>query len=147
MRTLKGAVPIRTLTFAIIVGISFVYAYVGWIGGYQIHNNIPTNATLKGQYEAVTGNGIGIFSTGNLSNQASIQGGQFGLTTALNTVGMVGQFLKTIPATFSAISTLTIGSLGTYLGISLSVFQTNVMLLVAIIIVIAILSAIFLFPI
>ena len=144
---MKGAVPIRTLVFAMIVGISFTYAYVGWIGSYQINNNIPMNATLRMQYEAVVGNGTGIFSTSNLSTQASTQGTQFGSSSSLNSLGAAAQFLQTIPATYTLVANLTVGSLASILGINLSPFEANAMLLVVITIVMAILSALFLFPI
>jgi hypothetical protein len=141
--------PIRTLVFAGIITLSFLWAYIGFIGSYQLNNNIPLNATLKAQYEAVAGNvSSGIFqTTGNLSAQAQNQGGQLGGIASLNSIGMGAQFLTSIPAIYTAVSQLTIGSLGNTLGISLNPFETNIALLIIIIIVIAILSAIFLFPI
>jgi hypothetical protein len=143
---MKGAVPIRTLVFTIIVGLLFTYAYVGWIGSYQINNNVTMNSTLKAQYEAVVGNGTGIFSTSNLSSQASTQGTQFGSSASLNSLGAAAQFLQSIPAMYTLVAQLTIGSLSHTLGINLNPFEDNILLLITLIIVIAILSAVFLFP-
>lgn len=145
--SMKGAVPIRTLVFAGIIGLTFMYAYIGWIGAYQITNKVPMNASLKQQYEAVLGNGTGIFSTSNLSAQASSSGSQFGSTTSLNSLGTAAQFLQTIPAMYTLVAQLSVGSISSELGINLSPIQDNILLAVTIIIMLAILSAVFLFPI
>ena len=144
---MKGAVPLRTLIFGVLVGINFLYAYVGWTGTYQLNNNITMNASLKQQYEAAFGNQTGLFATHNLSSQAENTGGLFGSTTSLNSLGTVAQFLQTIPSMYTLVANLTIGSLGSFLGINLSPLEANVLLALTLIIILAILSAVFLFPI
>ena len=142
--------PIRTLVFAGIVLVTFLWAYIGFIGSYQLNNNIPLNSTLKAQYQAIAGNNTkgSIYGLSNISSQANNQGTQIGASsTSLNTIGMVAQYISSLPNLYNAISQLTIGSVGDTLGINLSIFQTNLILLLVIIVTIAILSAIFLFPI
>lgn len=142
--------PIRTLVFASIVLVTFLWSYIGFIGSYQLNNNIPLNSTLKAQYQAIAGNNTqgSLFGLAGLSSQSQNQGTQIGASsTSLNTIGMVAQFLSSIPSLYTTVSQLTIGSIGNMLGINLGIFQTNLILLVVIIIVIGILSAIFLFPI
>lgn len=142
--------PIRTLVFASIVLITFLFAYLGFIGSYQQNNNIVLNSTLKSQYQAILGNNTqsSLFGLDGYSSQANNQGTQIGASsTSLNTIGMVAQFLSSIPSIYTSVSQLTIGTLGNIMGINLNFFQTNLILLIVIIVVIGILSAIFLFPI
>ena len=147
---MKMAVPIRTLVITAVIMFTYLWVVVGFIGSYQLNNNIAMNATLKGEYEAVIGNSSnpGVFGTlGNLTTQGKNQGQSLGGLNTLNSVGMVAQFLGSIPAMYSAVAQLTVGQLTSTLGISLNVIQTNILFLAVIIIVLAILSAIFLFPI
>ena len=144
---MKGAVPLRTLIFGVLIGISFLYAYVGWTGTYQLNNNITMNASFRQQYEAAFGNQSGLFATDNLSSQANTTGSLFGSTISLNSLGTAAQFLQTIPPMYTLVAKLTIGSIGSFLGINLSPLEANVLLTLTLIIIVAILSAVFLFPI
>lgn len=149
-KTMKGAVPIRSLVFSMMVVLTFLYAFVGFIGSYQIANNIPMNATLKQEYITVTGNqtNANIFANSStLINQTATQASQLGGLGSINSIGMASQFFNSIPTTYTLIAQLTVGALSKTLGINLTPFQNNITLLITIIIVLAILSAIFLFPI
>lgn len=142
--------PIRALIFAAVIIMAYAYAVIGFIGSYQIVNNIPLNASLKAQYLAVTGNSVNpsIFtSLNNLTKQGTAQGSQLGGITSLNTVGMVAQSFTSIPAVYSSIAYLVVTPLGSLLGVqNMSVITADLLFLVIILIVLAILSAIFLFP-
>ena len=142
--------PIRTLVITAVIILTYVWAVVGFIGSYQLNNNIAMNATLKAQYEAVLGNSTkpGVFGAlNNLTTQGKTQGAQLGGPNTLNSIGMTAQFFQSIPALYSSIAYLTISPLSSVLGISISGPEANILFLVIIIIVLAILSAIFLFPI
>ncbi len=144
------AAPIRTLVFAGVIIMTYAWAVIGFIGSYSITNNLPMNATLKAQYEAVTGASAnpGVFGTlNNLTSQGKTQGQQLGGLNTLNSIGMVAQFFNSIPALYSSVAYLITSPLASLLGVSLSVTAANLSFLVIIIIVLGILSAIFLFPI
>lgn len=147
---MKGQVPIRTMVFGAIITMAFLYAIIGFVGSYQLSNNITMNAILKTQYEAVLGNSSnqGIFgSLNNLTKSGQTQAGSIGGVSSINSVGTVAQFLQSIPAVYTVTANLIMGTLEGLLGVGLSYEVNNLLFLVIIIIVIAILSAIFLFPI
>lgn len=141
--------PIRTMIIAAVIILTYAWAVIGFIGSYQLNNNIAMNATLKSQYEAVVGNSTnaGPFGTlNNLTSQGKTQGEQLGGLNTLNSIGMAAQFFQSIPALYSSIAYLITTPMASILGISLSVPEANILFLVIIMIVLAVLSAIFLFP-
>ena len=144
------AAPIRTMVFAGVMIMIYTWALIGFIGSYQISNNIPLNATLKQQYEAVIGNSSngGIFGAlGNLTSQGKTQSQQLGGLNSLNSIGMVAQFFRTVPAIYSTLAYFILSPFESILGTQLSVTANDLLFLAIIIIVLSILSAIFLFPI
>ncbi len=154
-RNLKAAVPIRTILLASVTLLMLTYFMVGWLGGYQAVNNETTNATLAKQYKAITGNttnpGGSLFGTfGNTSTQASGTASNLknpsGIFSITGAIGSAAQFFGSIPVVFNAFFTFMAGPLiaaGIPVGYAVMLMETMIVLVV----VLAILSAIFLFPI
>ena len=144
------AVPIRTLIFAGIIAFVYLWAFIGFVGSYELNNSIAINATLKTQYMAVVGNSSdrGIFgTTGNLSQQAQQQSADLGGLSTLNTIGMAAQYIGAVPAVYQSAAILITQPFAGVLGVQMSTIEADMILLLVINIVLAILSAIFLFPI
>ena len=143
------AVPIRTMVFAGILLVTYIWAIIGFIGSYSVTNNLPLNSTLQQQYLAIVGNSstTGISSAlSGISNQTANQGGQLGGTGIINDIGSTAQVIKSIPAVYNAVAYL-VATPFRALGFPISQPMANILLLIVLIIILAIFSAIFLFPI
>ena len=148
-RTMKGSVPIRTLVIAGVVVLTYIFALTGFIGNYSLNNNLPLNATLRAQYQTIYGNSTNVGVYGNLTNlssQASAQSSQLGSVSTPNYIGLASRYLLSIPALYGAIAYLVASPLQS-MGLPVTQALANILLLVIIIVVLAILSALFLFPI
>lgn len=147
----RAAVPIRSLIFASVVVVTMLWAFVGYIGSYDTVNNVTMNTTFKISYLLATGaqtNASGLFGIfNNMSAQARSQSGSLGGLNTLNTVGMVSQYLLSIPATYTAIISFVQNGISGVLGVGISYPEANLIFLVIIIIILSIISAVFIFPI
>lgn len=147
----RAAVPIRSLIFASVIVVTMLWGFVGYIGSYDTVNNITMNATFKNAYLSATGsqtNASGLFGIfNNMSTQARSQSSSLGGLNTLNTVGMVSQYLLSIPATYTAIITFVQSGISGVLGVGISYPEANIIFLVVIIIILSVISAVFIFPI
>ena len=154
MRNMKGAVPIRTLALGLLMLVLLIFPLIFMSVSYEISNGEPVNATLMIQYNAIVGNQSnptgGVFGAyGNLTSQTSTQASSLhnsnNAFSLLNTISLAAQFFSSIPGIIYNILVLIatpITALGINAGFAILIAGTMVTLLMLL----AIISAIFLFP-
>jgi hypothetical protein len=149
--TLRGAVPIRTLIFTGIVASFFMFGLVYFYGGYLNYNHVATNSSLEKSYVLIAGNNsTRNYVLGNLSQQISAQGSQLHnssspISQISGTVPTVAQFIGSLPSIYGTFTSFAAGPLSA-VGVPSGEANIIVNLIIIAIIVVAILSAIFLFP-
>jgi len=154
--------PIRALFFMILVIMLFMYGAILFIGGYEQGNGLAMNSTLANNYNALTsnsalpqgvfGNNTGLFEATNnlakgINNTASSCSSVIQQAcVVVNSVSLVLGFLTTIPTILGAIINFIAVPLSAF-GIPLGYAQIIVSAIFVGIISLAIISALFLFPI
>ncbi|MDE1833843.1 MAG: hypothetical protein KGH64_00740 [Candidatus Micrarchaeota archaeon] len=147
--------PIRQLMMGSIFTVLLTYLAIMWIGGYQFANNIPVNATIASAYNAInlnpTNPNILYLQFGNYTSQGFITGNKllqstnYTQTTAPTLQG-TAQFLTSIPFVFQAITGFVAPALSSAFGIPIS-FTTNALtLMLLLVLVLAVLSGLLIFP-
>lgn len=148
--------PIRTLFLTTVVSIILFYGGILYVAGYESQNNLAINNTVAAAYNNIQASGIPTAGQifGNLSglgNQSTkISGGlknysENPIYVIVSSVSTVGTFLVSIPATLGAIFNFASLPLVIF-GVSQPFATFIVGMLILGIIALAILSAIFLFP-
>jgi hypothetical protein len=155
IRYMRAAVPIRTIMMALLVMVLLIFPLILAVGSYDQTNNVPLNGTIGLQYNAIVGNESNPSATPlfgayySLTSQGPAQGSQlhnsnlnFGL---FNTVGLVSQFFTSLlPITYGILNFISIPlqAIGVPTWFAITIMASILILLL----VLAVVSAIALFP-
>jgi hypothetical protein len=148
--------PIRQLFVATLVLMLLAYGAVLWVGGYETGNKLPMNATLANNYNSLTQNSLlpgSLFSNAsqviNAANKSAVGVNSTGSSAAagvVNSVSLVINFMTSIPHLMWSIINfiaIPIAALGVNIGYA-QIIASAIFLGIS---AIAIISAIFLYPI
>ena len=147
--------PIRELFFVIMVLMMLAFGSVLFVGGEEKANNLPMNSTIASNYNAITqasalpgglfGNNTNLYHVvnGSAANVSNV--GSSSSSALINSVGLVVGYLNTIPLLYGAVVNF-IAIPVEALGVPVGYAQVVVNVMLVGILALAIVSAIFLFP-
>ncbi len=150
------AVPIRTMVVGSIFALMLTYGSVGFFGSYQYSNHIAMNQTLAQAYNSIVlkpSEPGGIFSIGNLSSSSTSEATNIQNVTifsapglAIQTLGYAAKFIAVVPALFYQLISFVAAPMAQTLHVPTGYVIAALTVLLITIIVLALLSALFIFP-
>ena len=149
---MRAGVPIRTIVMgAFIMAIFFVAAVTG-LGGIAASNHVTLPAGLNTQYNYINGNNVGASVAGGISPLTNATNSNQGVLKSSGFIGGTITAVTIVTALFGSINTAWTGYT-TFIGGGLQIIGINPTYSVTIgltmlimLIILAVLSAIFLFP-
>ena len=151
----RAAVPIRTLLITVFVVSVFMFGAFLFLGGLSIDNGVPMNSSLKAQYLNITNN-QSLPKQGTLSfigKLNALAAGQQNSTANINSafnagtsIGLAAGYFGSLGNIYNSVISV-ISTALSFMGVPTAFVHVVANLALIVLVFVAILSAVFLFPI